>query len=128
MPERCVILFDGYCNFCSRTVQFVYERDKRGVFLFAPLQSEIGKTLLPDAAPSGVVLLIGERAFYKSDATLQIIRRLRFPWWILFGFTVVPRPIRDAVYGWIAKNRFRIYGRREACMIPNGPLKDRFLN
>ena len=128
-----VVLFDGVCNLCDRSVQFILDRDRAGVFRFASLQSDTGRALLvdhqldPDALAS-VVVVDGDRAFTKSDAALRIAKDLRFPWNMLTAFRIVPRFIRDAVYGWVARNRYRWFGTREACRIPTPDVAARFID
>ena len=128
-----IILFDGECNLCNRSVGFVIDRDPPGYFQFASAQSEIGRQLLArhglaDAAASGVVLLDGDRAFHGSTAALRIARWLRPPWPLLSWLLLVPKPIRDAVYGVIARNRYRWFGRTDACRLPTPELRRRFLD
>ena len=127
-----VIVFDGHCNLCSATVDFVAKRDPRRVFQLAASQSDAGAALLAargvDAAdPSTVYLVEGDAIYDKSTAALQIARRLRFPWNLAGSFLVVPRPIRDAVYSFVAKRRYRWFGRREACRLPTAEDRGRFL-
>ncbi|MEE8583248.1 MAG: DCC1-like thiol-disulfide oxidoreductase family protein, partial [Acidobacteriota bacterium] len=116
MSEASIVLFDGVCNMCNWTVQFILRRDRRERFLFAPLQSEKGRELLqrhrlpPDQLDS-IVLVEAGRAFTSSSAALRIARGLPGLWPLLYGFIAVPRFIRDAVYDWIARNRYRWFGR-----------------
>ncbi len=130
--ERAVILFDGVCNLCNAAVNFVIERDPEARFRFAPLQSDAGRELLArsdskTAAPDSVVLIVGDRACVKSSAALRIAAHLAAPWPLLSAFRIVPRPMRDFVYDWIARNRYRWFGRRDACMLPTPALEERFL-
>ncbi|MEO0556772.1 MAG: thiol-disulfide oxidoreductase DCC family protein [Bacteroidota bacterium] len=128
-----VVLFDGVCNLCDRSVQFILDRDRAGVFRFASLQSDTGRALLvdhqldPDALAS-VVVVDGDQAFTKSDAALRIARDLRFPWNAASAFRIVPRFLRDAIYNWVAKNRYRWFGTRESCRIPTPDVAARFLD
>ena len=132
MSESAIVLFDGVCNLCNWTVQFILRRDRRERFLFAPLQSEKGKELLqrhrlpPDQLDS-IVLVESGRAFTSSSAALRIARGLPGLWPLLYAFIAVPRFIRDPVYGWIARNRYRWFGRRESCRIPRPEERSRFL-
>lgn len=127
-----VVLFDGVCNLCSGSVQFILKRDPQGLFRFASLQSDAGRRLMtehgldPDAL-SSVVLLEDGRAWQESSAALRIARRLPGGWKLLRLFSVIPRPLRDAVYRWIARNRYRWFGKTEACWLPTPELKGRFL-
>lgn len=128
-----VILFDGVCNYCNALVQFILRRDKRGVFRFAALQSEPGQAYLnkfglpPDFLDS-VVLVEGETCFVRSDAGLRIMRHLGGLWALACAFAIVPRPVRDALYDYVARNRYRWFGRTEACMVPTEEVKARFLD
>ena len=131
-PTSPVILFDGVCNLCSRAVSFVIARDPQGRFRFAALQSAPARHLLrqhglPTAELSTVVLVDGERTYTKSDAVLRIVRRLSFPWPLLVVGRLVPRPLRDAAYDWVARNRFEWFGRRRTCLVPTAELRARFL-
>lgn len=126
-----MILFDGVCNLCNGFVQFVIARDPARRFRFASLQSEAGRRSL-EAAGAGhsaetVVLVEDGRAFTRSTAALRIARRLRFPWPLAFALIVMPRPLRDQVYDWVARNRYRWFGKRDVCMVPTPELRDRFL-
>ena len=127
------ILFDGVCNLCNGFVQFVIARDPAARFRFAPLQSPAADALLREAGvssplPDSVVLVEDGSIFVRSDAALRIARGLRFPWPLAFGFTVVPRAIRNRVYDLIAARRYRWFGRRETCMVPTPDLARRFLS
>ena len=136
-----VVLFDGVCNFCDASVNFVIEHDRGGYFKFAPLQSETGKTLAAehgitsatvehdsDATPIDSLILIEDgRAYTHSSGVLRIARRLPAPWSWLYAFIVVPKPIRDFLYRLFAKYRYRFFGRKDECMIPTPDVRARFL-
>lgn len=127
-----ILLFDGVCNLCNASVQWVIRRDPQGIFRFAPLQSETGQSLLRQSGLSSehfdtVVLVDGDRIFTRSDAALEIARRIGGVWSLLAVFRRVPRPIRNAVYDWIARHRYRWFGKTEACMIPRPEWKKRFV-
>lgn len=127
-----IVLFDGVCNLCNGSVQFILKRDPRGRFRFASLQSEAGRRLMtehgldPDALSSVVVIEDG-RAWQESSAALRIARHLPGGWKLLRIFAVIPRPLRDAVYRLIARNRYRWFGKTETCWLPTPELKERFL-
>ncbi len=126
------ILFDGVCNLCNGSVQFVIRHDPGGKFRFAALQSEFGQEQLTKHGidPSqllSIVFLINGRMFDRSRAALEIARRLNGLWPLLYIFVIVPPFIRNAVYNWIARNRYRWFGKQDACMIPTPELKSRFL-
>ena len=130
---RPVILFDGVCNLCTGSVRFVIGRDARKRFRFASLQSPVAEKLLGAQGRDGdrlesVVLVVGERTYRKSTAALLIARRLDGLWPLLSALLVIPRPLRDAVYDWIGKRRYRLFGKRDACWRPQAELAERFLD
>jgi len=127
-----IILFDGVCNLCNSSVAFAIKRDKNDVFRFAALQSEIGKQLVSkfniDTSKTDSIILIDDEKYYeKSSAALRIAKYLSGGWPLLYGFIIVPKLIRNAFYDYIAKNRYRWYGRKESCMIPTPELQAKFL-
>jgi len=126
-----VILFDGVCNLCHGAVQFVIRRDRNARFCFAALQSEAGRTLVGDEGaigdPDSIILLENGLRYDRSTAALRIARQLDGAWPVFYMFIVIPRPIRDAVYRWIARNRYRWFGRQIECIIPTPEHKNRFL-
>lgn len=127
-----IILFDGVCNFCNDSINTLIKLDKKGVFKFAPIQSEIGQRYLKalnysDPDISTVVLICDGRLYTKSDAALQTFKHLGSWWRFLRVFTIVPKPIRNAVYDFIAKNRYKWFGKKEECMIPTPEIRARFL-
>lgn len=131
--EPPLILFDGVCNLCSGAVQFVIRRDPKARFRFAALQSAAGREALARAGVSGglpdsIVLLHRGRVRVKSAAALAIARGLRLPWPLLGAFWLVPYPLRDLVYDWIARNRYRWFGRTEQCWVPTPELRARFVD
>jgi predicted DCC family thiol-disulfide oxidoreductase YuxK len=129
-----VILFDGVCNFCNSSVNFVIDRDQRKKFKFAALQSDIGKKMLSnlDQGSFGnydsVILIKNNRIYKKSGAALEICLDLQGFWKLLYVFKILPWFIRDLFYDLIAKNRYRWFGKTEACRLPDPELKDRFLS
>lgn len=130
---RPILLFDGVCNLCNGLVQFVIRRDPAPArFRFAALQSEAGQRLLREHGMStsdlDTFMMIADGvAHVRSTAALNVLKRLGLPWSLASIFIAVPRPMRDAVYRWIARNRYRWFGRREACMVPTPELRSRFL-
>lgn len=127
-----VILFDGVCNLCNGAVDFVIKRDSQGLFRFASLQSEAGQEVLSrhNIEPSetdSVVLIENGRAFDRSTAALRISRHLGGMWPFLYGFIILPRPLRDAAYQAIAKRRYKWFGKKETCRIPSPQERERFL-
>ena len=126
-----MLLFDGVCNLCNASVDFVIRRDKRGRIRFAPLQSEIAEKLLPGHDRTGElessVLVLDGEVYRESTAALKVAHMLAWPWPLLYAFIVVPRPIRDVVYRWIGRNRYRWFGKRETCRLPSAEERGRFL-
>ncbi len=139
-----VVLFDGVCNFCDASVNFVIERDAKGYFKFAPLQSETGKELAAEHGISvdggsgrstdnnllpidSVILVEDGKAYTHSTAALRIARHLGGAWPMLYGFIVMPAPIRDFFYRLFAKHRYRLFGKKDECMIPSPDVRARFL-
>lgn len=129
-----VVLFDGVCNLCNATVNFLIDRDRDARLRFASLQSEPGRALLasrgvtvPEGDPESIVLVEGDAVWQRSDAILRLGRHLPAPWRWGAVLLVVPRVVRDAVYRWIARNRYRWFGRSETCRVPTPELRARFL-
>lgn len=124
-----VVLFDGVCNLCHASVRWILRRDARRVFRFASLQSPAARRLLQGAAvPDSVVLVDAEGIHTRSEAVLRIARELGWPWRLAAAARVMPRAWRDAVYAGIARNRYRWFGRKEACPLPGPDTDGRFLD
>ena len=128
-----IVLFDGVCNLCNGSVQFLLRRDRRRRFRFAALQSAAGRALLEQYGLSTqtletIVVLEGGQARVRSDAALHLARRLPWPWPALAVFRILPRPLRDALYTFVARHRYRWFGRTESCMLPTPDVADRFLS
>ncbi len=133
MPNPPIILFDGVCNLCNNSVQFVIKHDTDNKFMFAALQSPTGQALLqqynlPQQELNSFVLIKDEKVYLKSTAALNVEKNLNGPVKLLYGFIIVPEFIRNAVYNFIAKNRYKWFGKKESCMIPTPALQSRFLN
>lgn len=127
-----IILFDGVCNFCNGSVNFIIERDVENYFKFAPLQSEIGQKLLDEydidkVQTDSVVLIENGKAFVRTTAALRIARKLNGAWRLFYGFIIVPEFVRDFFYKMFAKNRYKMFGKTDACMMPTPELRARFL-
>ncbi len=127
-----IVLFDGVCNFCNASVNFVIERDKAGYFKFAPLQSEIGEELvarhgIDTADTDSVIVVENDRAYTHSSGALRIAKQLDGIWSWTYALIIVPKPIRDLVYRVFAKYRYRLFGRQDACMMPTPEIRARFL-
>ena len=132
LHQHPILLFDGVCNLCSETVQWVIRHDPAAKFRFASLQSDTGRALLqqhqlPTDELNTVVLIDGGKAFTRSDVPLQIFGKLGGAWPLLSVFRIVPGPLRNAVYDWIASNRYQWFGKKEACWLPTPALKSRFI-
>ena len=131
--DKKLILFDGVCNLCNGAIQFIIKRDKTDIFRYAALQSEIGERLIRergiDTTKVDSIILIepGVAYFTKSDAALRIGQDFGGLWKTLTIFTWIPRPIRDGIYDFVAKNRYRWFGRKDQCMIPTPELQAKFL-
>jgi predicted DCC family thiol-disulfide oxidoreductase YuxK len=128
-----IILFDGICNLCSRSVQFVLKHDKQKIFHFASLQSSAGQRLLKqyhlsETVFNSFVLIQNGKTYLKSTAALMVAKQLGGAIKILYAFIIVPALIRNAIYNVIAKNRYKWFGKQQSCMMPTPELQSRFLN
>lgn len=126
-----IILFDGECNFCDASVQFIIKRDPKGYFQFAAQQSEIGEALkrqftIPKTLDS-IVVLDQHKVYNSSDAALHITKHLSGLWQFLYVLKVIPKPLRDIVYKFVAKNRYTWFGKKDSCTIPSPEMRNRFL-
>ena len=125
-----IVLFDGDCNLCDKSVHFIINRDQQGYFKFAAQQSNVGQQLLkphPHQNTDSIVLITKKKYYTKSSAALRICKHLDGPWKIFFLFLIVPRPIRDFIYDILAKNRYKWFGKKESCFLPTPDIKKRFL-
>jgi len=127
-----IILFDGVCNLCNSSVQFIIKRDTAGYFKFASLQSESGQTLLKKCGLNNnlnsFVLIENNKVYLKSSAALRVCSKLGTGWRILSIFRFLPPFIRDFLYDIVAKNRYKWFGKEESCMLPLPEWKERFLD
>lgn len=131
--NKPIIFFDGVCNLCNSSVQFVIKRDRKKKFMFASLQGKKGQEVLKQFGLqandlNSFILVDGDKAYTRSTGVLKVLKELGGGWKLLYGFIIVPPFIRDTVYKWIAKNRYKWYGKKEECMIPTPELKSRFLD
>ena len=132
-PNKKIILFDGVCNLCNSAVQFVIKHDKKDVFRFVALQSELGQEILkhiginPKNIDSIILYEPGVAYYYKSSAAIQIAKNLGGIWHLGTVLRIIPTNISNQVYDYIAKNRYKWYGKKESCMIPTPELKSKFL-
>ena len=130
--SKKIILFDGVCNLCNSTINFIIDQDKNDLFRFAALQSEQGKNFqekfgLDSSELNSVILIDGEKIYFKSDAVLKISEELGFPFRILNMFSFLPKFFKNSVYDLVAKNRYAIFGKKDVCRIPTPELKNKFL-
>lgn len=131
--EGGIIFFDGVCGLCNGWVDFVIRRDKRSLFKFSPLQGKLARTqLAPFHGPRGLldsmVLFDVDGLHYRSDGVLRTLRGLSGFWKLFYLFHLVPRPLRDAVYDCIARNRYRWFGQRASCRLPTPQEREKFID
>lgn len=131
-PGHPILLFDGVCNLCHGTVRFIVERDPDARVRFAPLQSGVGRELLaqhglPLDTLDTVVLIEDGRAFLRGDAAIRVVAGLGGGWRLLRALLVLPRGLRDATYDFVARHRYRWFGRRDSCPVPTPEQRARFL-
>lgn len=127
-----IVLFDGVCNLCNSAVDLIVRNDKKGQFKVGALQDPKTKGLLKDYPINqdyldSIILVRGDKVFYKSRAALEVTKKLGGFWPLLYGFIIVPAFIRDPVYDWIARNRYRWFGKKETCRLPTAEERARFL-
>ncbi len=133
VDKDAIIFFDGVCNLCNGAINFIIDRDRKGTFKFAPLQSEFAKKRLQqskiDPLKLDTIVLLEPRGnvSVKSTAALRIARNLSGAWPLLYGFVIIPKFIRDAVYNLIANNRYKWFGRTDQCRVPTPELLNRFI-
>jgi predicted DCC family thiol-disulfide oxidoreductase YuxK len=132
LASKPIILFDGVCNYCNSIVNFIIRQDRHAKFVFAPLQSKPGQQLfqqhnLPSADFDSFVLIDNQKTYLRSSASLHVFKKLPWYWQWTQIFWIVPRPVRDAVYNLVARNRYKWFGKKESCMIPTPEVKARFL-
>lgn len=131
--NHVTVLFDGVCNLCSNSVQFIIERDPQARFKFASLQSargqaELKRFKLNPTQLHSIILIQGDAFLERSNAALEIARHLSGAWPLFYLFKIIPRFLRDPVYNWIARNRYKWFGKKNECWLPTPDLKDRFLD
>nr|WP_321521808.1 thiol-disulfide oxidoreductase DCC family protein [uncultured Macellibacteroides sp.] len=128
-----IVLFDGFCNLCNGSVRFIIKRDRSGKFRFASLQSEASKALLShyevsDTGTDSIVYIQEQgKVLNQSSAVLHILKDLGHGWQLFFLFIYLPLPLRDAIYLYIARNRYKWFGKKEKCMIPSDSIRSRFI-
>lgn len=132
VKKNPIILFDGVCNLCNSSVQFVIEKDVKNLFLFAQLQDTRITSFLNNKNRSfnnidSIILVTSKKIYTKSSAALTIAKNLKSWSSLLYAFYIIPKPIRDIVYDYIAQNRYKWYGKKNHCMIPTPELKNKFI-
>ncbi|HMS64224.1 MAG TPA: thiol-disulfide oxidoreductase DCC family protein [Ignavibacteria bacterium] len=132
MDNFKIILFDGVCNLCNSSINLIIDHDKKNVFKFASLQSETGQRLLKKFSLNSeefdsVILIDGENCFTRSTAALKIAKEFPYLWKLIYVFIIIPPPLRNIVYDFIARNRYRMFGKKDSCRMPTPELKDKFI-
>lgn len=133
METQPVILFDGVCNFCNGAVNFVIKRDRRSRIRFATMQSDAARELLapyhwPVDDMKSFLFIENGKLYDRSNAALRVCRYLRGGWPLCYGLIIVPKFIRDGIYNWVARNRYKWFGQKDQCMVPTPDVRARFLN
>jgi len=133
--NKSIILFDGVCNLCNTSVQFILKKDKKNIFLFASLQSDAAKNILLhknsekiiNSDLSTIYLVMNNKIYSKSTAILLILRHLKLPYNLLYLFIIIPKFIRDYCYKVISRNRYKWFGKKDVCMVPKKEYLDKFI-
>ena len=133
MDEKPIILFDGVCNFCNAGVNFIIRQDKENIFRFTALQSRAGQRLteqyhLPKKDFDSFIFIENGKVYNRSTAGLKVYNKLPWYWKWTQVFSIVPKFLRDGVYDFIARNRYKWFGKKEECMIPTPDVRNRFLD
>ena len=132
MMAKDIILFDGVCNLCNGAINFIIKHDPKDNYRFAALESDIAQELLAkheidNAKIDSIVLIRNEHAYTKAGAALRIAKKMSGAWPLLYGLSIVPKFIADSLYDFIARNRYKWFGKKNSCMIPTPELKQKFL-
>lgn len=131
--DKKIILFDGVCNLCDSTVQFIIKHDKKDVFRFVALQSDLGQEIIKyigiDTSKTDSIILYepGQAYYYKAEAALKIAGELGGTYSLMGAFSILPKWLNNKVYEYVARNRYKWYGKKEECMIPTPEMKSKFL-
>lgn len=128
-----IVFFDGVCNFCNCTINFIIKKDKKSAFHFSSLQSELGQKLLRENNLSGVsfetIYLIKKgKVFEKSDAIIQILQELEWIWWLSYLLKIIPRSFRNKAYDFIANHRHNLFDTKRKCLLPSDEVRNRFVS
>ncbi len=132
MDSRYIIIFDGVCNFCNGSINFIIKRDPNNIFVFVPIQSKKAQSLIETHQASNVgvdtfLLIKNGACYYRTDAALEIVKDLSGLWYILKIFKIFPNVVRDYFYRAFARNRYALFGKKDVCMVPTAENKNRFL-
>lgn len=132
MNNSYLIIFDGVCVFCNGVVNFIIKRDSVGVFKFSPMQSDVAKSYIKQHNASKeilntLMLIKNGTCYLRTDAILEIAKDLSGMWYLFNVFKIIPRPVRDFLYTLFAKNRYKLFGKRNSCMVPTENVKNRFI-
>jgi predicted DCC family thiol-disulfide oxidoreductase YuxK len=127
-----IVFFDGVCNFCNSTVDIIYRKNSAKDIYYASLQSEFARSFLKEHSIDStdldtIIYYSGEKFYFRSDAILQLSKKLSGLHKLLSAFMIVPKFLRDGIYSWIAKNRYKFWGKKETCRIPTAEEKQQFL-
>ena len=129
--DKKIILFDGVCNLCDSSVQFVIKHDKKDVFRFVPLQSELGQKIISHIGASTIDSTIlyepDKRYYYKAAVAFEILKEVKGIFSFLLIFSILPQSVVNFIYDYVAKNRYEWFGKKESCMIPTSELQSKFL-
>jgi len=132
LDNESVIFFDGICNYCNAMVNFAIRNDKKASLKFSPLQSFAGKQMMKEfkipAEVDSIIFLDKGKVYTHSDAAIRITKYLRWPSKAFYAFIIVPQFVRQPLYKWVARNRYRWFGKKEKCMVPTPDVKARFLD
>ena len=132
--EYAILIFDGVCNFCNGFINFIIDRDPKKKIKFVASQSESGKKILRQykilnkEVKESIIFIEAEKYTTKSTAFFQILKYTKFPWFLLYGFILAPKCIRDSIYDYIGRNRYKWFGKRTTCRIPTKDVKNHFLD
>ncbi|MXN90674.1 DUF393 domain-containing protein [Flavobacterium sp. Sd200] len=131
--DKKIVLFDGVCNLCDSTVQFLIKRDKKDIFRFVPIQSALGQQIIKhigiDTSKTDSIILYepGQAYYYKAEAAIKIAKELGGVYSVLNIFSILPKSLNNLVYDYVARNRYKWYGKKDACMMPTPQMKAKFL-
>ena len=131
--NKLIILFDGVCNLCIGSIQFIIKKDSKDIFRLAPIQSVVGQKIIKKysidiSKKDSIVLINGNNVKYQSTAVLSVLYKLKTFWRILLFLYIIPYPIRDYIYSLVAKSRYSLFGKQHTCIVPNKNIKSKFLN